>query len=158
MKRNNLYSGLVTPSSGWWSPIIKILILVRHLNSSLWTQQQAAKRLSDDPYKDVKKSSVDVKTTESRQKLNDVAVASNVGVVRKSKIPKPDSKHNGKLARSINKRNEGTSLLEKTFILNKMIYDNDYSSIIDIYFYETFSTLTQTFSACAQLLRHPVRH
>jgi hypothetical protein len=23
------------------------------------------------------------------------------------------------------------------------IYDNDYSSIIDIYFYETFSTLTQ---------------
>ncbi len=22
MKRNNLYSGLVTPSSGWWSPIV----------------------------------------------------------------------------------------------------------------------------------------
>ncbi len=22
MKRNNLYSGLVMPSSGWWSPII----------------------------------------------------------------------------------------------------------------------------------------
>jgi hypothetical protein len=30
-------------------------------------------------------------------------------------------------------------------------YDNDYSLIIDIYYYETFSTLTQTFSACAQL-------
>jgi hypothetical protein len=23
MKHNNLYSGLVMPSSGWWSPIIK---------------------------------------------------------------------------------------------------------------------------------------
>jgi hypothetical protein len=36
------------------------------------------------------------------------------------------------------------------------LYDNDYSSIIDIYFYETFATPTQTFSACAQLFRHPV--
>ncbi len=37
-----------------------------------------------------------------------------------------------------------------------MVYDNDYSSIIDRYFYDTFSTLTQTFNACAQLFRHPV--
>ncbi len=37
-----------------------------------------------------------------------------------------------------------------------LIYDNDLTSIIDIYFYETFSTLTQTFSTCAQLFRHPV--
>jgi len=37
-----------------------------------------------------------------------------------------------------------------------VIYNNDLTSIIDIYFYETFSTLTQTFSACAQLFRHPV--
>jgi hypothetical protein len=36
------------------------------------------------------------------------------------------------------------------------LYDNDYSLIIDIYFYETFSTLTQTSAACAQLFRHPV--
>jgi hypothetical protein len=28
--------------------------------------------------------------------------------------------------------------------------------IIDIYFYETFSTPTQNFSACAQLFKHPV--
>jgi len=37
-----------------------------------------------------------------------------------------------------------------------LIYDNDYSSVIDIYFYATFSTLTQTFSAFTQLFRHPV--
>jgi len=36
------------------------------------------------------------------------------------------------------------------------LYDNNLTSIIDIYFYETFYTLTQTFSACAQLFRHPV--
>ncbi len=36
------------------------------------------------------------------------------------------------------------------------VSDNDYSLIIDIYFYDTFSTLTQTFSACNQLFRHPV--
>jgi hypothetical protein len=33
------------------------------------------------------------------------------------------------------------------------LYNNDYSLIIDIYFYEAFSTLT-----CAQLFKHPVRH
>ncbi len=33
-----------------------------------------------------------------------------------------------------------------------IIYDNNYTLIIDIYFYETFSTLTQTFSACTQTL------
>ncbi len=38
------------------------------------------------------------------------------------------------------------------------LYDNNYSSIIKIYFYETFSTLTQTFSTCIQLFRHPVWH
>jgi hypothetical protein len=37
-----------------------------------------------------------------------------------------------------------------------ILYNNDYSSIIDIYFYDTFSTLTQTFSTRAQLFRHPV--
>jgi len=26
MKHNNLYSGLVTPSSGWWSPIEEIVV------------------------------------------------------------------------------------------------------------------------------------
>ncbi len=36
------------------------------------------------------------------------------------------------------------------------IYNKDYSSIIDIYYYNTFSTLTQTFRARAQLFRHPV--
>ncbi len=40
--------------------------------------------------------------------------------------------------------------------LKVQIYDNDYLSIINIYLYETFSTPTQTFSACAQLFRHPV--
>jgi len=39
---------------------------------------------------------------------------------------------------------------------NTTLYDNKLTSIIDIYFYETFSTITQTFSACAQLFRHPV--
>jgi hypothetical protein len=38
----------------------------------------------------------------------------------------------------------------------QLIYNNNYSSIIDIDFYETFSTLSQTFSAHAQLFRHPV--
>jgi len=36
------------------------------------------------------------------------------------------------------------------------IYNNDYSLFIDIYFYETFSTLTQTYNACAQFFRCPV--
>jgi len=35
------------------------------------------------------------------------------------------------------------------------LYDNDYSSIIDIYFYETFSTPSWTFSALAQTLKTP---
>ena len=48
----------------------------------------------------------------------------------------------------------GEKILRK--IIYKKRYDNDLSSIINIYFYETFSTLTQTFSACAQLFRHPV--
>ncbi len=39
-----------------------------------------------------------------------------------------------------------------------LVYDNNYSSIINIYFYETFSTLFQTFCAYAQLFRHPVWH
>jgi hypothetical protein len=38
----------------------------------------------------------------------------------------------------------------------KNIYDNDLSSIIDIYFYDSFSTLSQIFGAYAQLFRHPV--
>ncbi len=48
------------------------------------------------------------------------------------------------------------SLLLSTSLKVK-IYDNDYLSIIDIYFYETFSTPTQTFSACARLFRQPVQ-
>ena len=39
---------------------------------------------------------------------------------------------------------------------NTTLYDNKLTSIIDIYFYETFSTITQTFSARDQLFRHPV--
>jgi hypothetical protein len=42
------------------------------------------------------------------------------------------------------------------FKIFTLIYHNNNSSIIDIYFYETFSSQTQTFSACAQLFRHPV--
>ncbi len=38
----------------------------------------------------------------------------------------------------------------------KLSYDNDESSIIDIYFYDTFSTLTQTLRAHDQLFRHTV--
>ncbi len=50
--------------------------------------------------------------------------------------------------------------MDRTWTLNLrvIIYDNNYSSIIDIYFYETFSTLSQTFSTCAKLFRHPVWH
>ncbi len=44
----------------------------------------------------------------------------------------------------------------RAYIVGAGIYNNNYSSIIDIYFFDTFSTLTQTFSACAQLFRHPV--
>ncbi len=40
-------------------------------------------------------------------------------------------------------------------ILNTL-YDNDYSSIIDIYFYEAFSTLNHTLALALQLFRHPV--
>ncbi len=37
-----------------------------------------------------------------------------------------------------------------------ILYNKNYSLIIDIYYYETFSTPTQTFSACTQLFIHPV--
>jgi hypothetical protein len=33
-----------------------------------------------------------------------------------------------------------------------LVYDNDYSLIVNIYFYETFSTLTPTFSTYTQTL------
>ncbi len=38
------------------------------------------------------------------------------------------------------------------------LYDNNFILIIDIYFYETFSTPNLWKSNCASIFRHPVRH
>jgi len=39
-----------------------------------------------------------------------------------------------------------------TFVPLNLLYNNYYSSIINIYFYETFSTLTQTFKCLRSTL------
>ncbi len=41
-------------------------------------------------------------------------------------------------------------------LVEGQLNNNDFTSIIDIYFYETFSTLIKTISACTSLFRHPV--
>ncbi len=47
-------------------------------------------------------------------------------------------------------------------VLNKdvlfQLYDNDFTSIINIHFYETYSTSNLYKSARASLFRHPVWH
>jgi hypothetical protein len=40
----------------------------------------------------------------------------------------------------------------------KILYDNEYSSIINIYFYATFSSQTSKHWCSKNISRHPVRH